>query len=213
MRAHGRSTAGDPDYLWSPEAMAEDVVAFLDALSLDHVHYIGESLGGVTGMALGALWPEYLHTLTLVQTPIRLGQPLNDYCRGDFPTWTEAIRVLGPGGWATKNKNPGDPRTRWEREQWDACDTEALLRLTEATLTMEVEHFVPMISVPTLILAPGASPLTSLKDQRKLEGTIPKARIEVFEEHGHDIYLTEPRRCTERIVDFIGENTPHVADR
>jgi pimeloyl-ACP methyl ester carboxylesterase len=83
-RAHGRSTAGRPDFPWTERAMAEDVVAFLEAMSIRRVPYVGESLGGVTGIAMGAFYPDYLHTLTLVQTPIHLGQRLNDYCRGEF---------------------------------------------------------------------------------------------------------------------------------
>jgi pimeloyl-ACP methyl ester carboxylesterase len=203
MRAHGRSTAGMADFPWTERAMAEDVVAFLDALGIGPVHYVGESLGGVTGIAMGALFPDYLHTLTLVQTPIHLGQGLNDYCRGDFPTWSDALRTLGPGGWVATQLASDDQRSRWEREQWDACDADALVRLADATLTIDAEQYLPQIRVPTLILAPGASPMTSLDDQLLMQAVIPDASIEVFDGRGHDIYLTETRRCTDRIIEFI----------
>ena len=58
MRAHGGSSAGAADHEWSPEGLAADVVAFVDALELDRVHYVGESVGGITGIVLGALHPE-----------------------------------------------------------------------------------------------------------------------------------------------------------
>jgi pimeloyl-ACP methyl ester carboxylesterase len=205
MRAHGGSTAGAPGHEWSVEGLAADVVTFLDSLEYDRVHYVGESVGGITGIVLGARHPERFHSITLVQTPIRLGPLLQDAMRDDYPTWADALRALGPGGWITRNMNPDDPRTAWEREQWDRCDADALARLADATLGVDVENYVPDVRVPTLILAPAASPLTSLDQQLFLRRTIPGAEIEVFEGRGHNIYLDEPRRCTRRVLQFIGQ--------
>jgi 3-oxoadipate enol-lactonase len=187
--------------------MAEDVVDFLDATGIEQVHYIGESLGGVTGIALGARFPDRLLTLTLVQTPIHLGQRLNDYCRGGFPTWSEALRTLGPGGWVATQFPSDDPRSKWEQAQWDACDTDALVRLADSTLTIDVEHYLADIRVPTLVLAPGRSPNTSLDDQLHIQATIPDATIEVFGDRGQDIYLSETGRCTDRISRFVDSRT------
>lgn len=203
MRAHGGSSAGGADLEWSVVGLADDVVAFLDALDLEQVHYVGESVGGITGIVLGARHPERFHSITLVQSPIRLGPLLQDAMRGDYPTWSAALRELGPGGWVTRNMTAGDPHTEWEREQWERCDPEALARLADATLTVDVERYVADVAVPTLILAPAASPLTSLRDQLFLRTTIPDAEIEVFEGRDHNIYLDEPRRCTERILGFL----------
>jgi len=203
MRAHGGSGAGDPGREWTVEGLAADVVAFLDALGLARVHYVGESVGGITGVVLGACHAERFHSITLVQTPIRLGRLLQDAMRGEHATWSEALRTLGPGGWITRNMDPDDPRTRWEREQWDRCDPDALGRLADATLAVDVEAYLPDVSVPTLILAPAESPLTPLADQFLLRTAIPDAQIEVFEGRGHNIYLDEPRRCTDRVLRFL----------
>jgi pimeloyl-ACP methyl ester carboxylesterase len=203
MRAHGGSTAGDRP--WSVELFADDVVAFLDALGLDRVHYIGESVGGITGIALGARSPDRFHSITLVQTPIRLGPLLQDAMRGDYPTWSAALRDLGPGGWVTKNMAPGEAKTEWERAQWDRCDADALARMADVTLHVDVEHYVAGVRTPTLILAPAQSALTSLADQLFLRTTIPRAQIEIFEGRGHNIYNDEPERCTQRIRRFYAE--------
>jgi pimeloyl-ACP methyl ester carboxylesterase len=204
MRAHGGSTAGAPDHQWSPEGLASDVIAFLDALELERVHYIGESVGGITGIVLGALHPERFATITLVQTPIRLGRLLQDAMRGPYERWSDALRELGPGGWVTRNM-PASPRADWDREQWDRCDTDALARLADATLHVDVEQYVAKVGAPTLILAPSSSPLTSIEDQFHLRTTIPDAQIEVFEGRGHNIYLDEPQRCVARVLRFVDE--------
>jgi pimeloyl-ACP methyl ester carboxylesterase len=202
MRGHGGSTPGAPGHEWSPEGLADEVVAFLDALGLERVHYIGESVGGITGIVLGACHPERFATITLVQTPLHL-RPVGDLMRGDFPSWSAAIRALGPGGWVTQNMPPDDPHTSWERSQWDRCDTEALCRLADATRGVDVTHFVARIRVPTLVLAPSASHLTPLADQWFLRTTIPDAEIEIFEGRGHNLYNEEPERCIRRFREFV----------
>lgn len=203
MRAHGGSTSGHRP--WSVERLADDVIAFLDALGLDRVHYIGESVGGITGIALGARAPERFHSITLVQTPIRLGPAVANRMKGEYPSWSAALRDLGPGGWVTRNMPPDSPRTRWEHEQWGRCDVEALAALADATATVDVAHYVPHVRVPTLILAPARSPLTPLADQWSLRTTIPDAQIEIFEGRDHILYQDELGRCTRRVRAFFAE--------
>ena len=203
MRAHGGSTAGDPSYEWSPEALADEVVAFLDALRLQRIHYVGESLGSITGIVLGARYPDRFHTITLVSPMVHL-RAVDPFARaGSFPSWSAAIRELGPGGWRTRDLDPGDPQTAWERAQWDRCDTDGLARLAAATPYVDVADYVVQVRVPTLLLAPTASPLTSLEEQWFLRTAIQDAEIEVFEGCGHDIYNPEAERCISRLLQFI----------
>jgi len=204
MRGHGGSTAGADDHVWSPEGLADDVVAFLDALGLERVHFVGESVGGITGIVLGARHPGRFHTITLVQTPLHL-RGVGDLMRGTYPSWSAAIRALGPGGWTTQNMDADAPRTRWEREQWDRCDTDALCRLADATPQVDVTSYVADIRVPTLLLSPAQSALTPLADQLFLRTTIPGAQLELFEGRGHTVYQDEPERCIARLRRFIAE--------
>ena len=159
-----RLDAGAATHEWSPEGLADEVVWFLDALGLERVHYIGESVGGITGIVLGARYPDRFHSVTLVQTPLHL-RPVGDLIRGSYESWPSAIRALGPGGWTTQNMSADDPRTAWEGAQWDRCDTEALCRLADATPAVDVTAYVAAMRTPTLVLAPTESPLTPLEDQ------------------------------------------------
>lgn len=202
MRGHGGSTAGDPAHVWSPETLADEVVAFLDALGIDRVHYVGESVGGITGIVLGARHPDRFRTITLCQTPTHL-RGVGELMRGEHPTWAAALRALGPGGWTTKNLPAGHPRTEWERAQWDRCDTDALCALADATPHVDVGHHLASMRVPTLLLSPARSPLTSLDDQFAMRRTIPDCEIEVFEGRGHTVYQDEPERCIARLRSFL----------
>ena len=49
-RGHGQTEATAPPY--SFDLLVEDVIALMDALSIDKAHYVGLSLGGMTGLGL-----------------------------------------------------------------------------------------------------------------------------------------------------------------
>ena len=51
-RGHGASPAASAPY--TVEMLADDVIGLLDALSVQRVHFVGLSLGGMIGQALGA---------------------------------------------------------------------------------------------------------------------------------------------------------------
>lgn len=206
MRAHGGSTAGRADHAWSPEALADEVVWFLDALGLERVHYVGESVGGITGIVLGARYPERFATIALCQTPIHL-RGVGELMRGEHASWSAALRELTPGGWTTKNMPAGAPRTEWERQQWDRCDTDALCRLADATPHVDVSAYLGQMRVPTLLLSPARSALTSLADQFAMRNAIPDCEIEVFEGRGHSVYQDEPERCIARLRAFIASRS------
>src|SRR5260370_21611513 len=70
-RGHGQSSCTPGPY--SIEQLGKDVIALLDALDLDRVHFCGLSMGGMTGMWLGANAPERLNKLALFKTPAKIG--------------------------------------------------------------------------------------------------------------------------------------------
>ncbi len=66
MRGHGGSDAVAGDY--TMKALAGDVAAVLDTLSLPRVHYIGLSIGGMIGQAFAINHGEKLKSLMLCDT-------------------------------------------------------------------------------------------------------------------------------------------------
>src|SRR2546425_1327999 len=70
-RGHGQSSVTPGPY--SIERLAKDVIALLDALDLDRVHFCGLSMGGMIGMWLGVNAPERLSKLVLCNTAAKIG--------------------------------------------------------------------------------------------------------------------------------------------
>jgi len=65
-RGHGRS--GVPNGPYTMERLGRDVLAVLDALSLERINWCGLSMGGMVGQWLGANAPERIERLVLTNT-------------------------------------------------------------------------------------------------------------------------------------------------
>ncbi|MDP6131254.1 MAG: alpha/beta fold hydrolase, partial [Dehalococcoidia bacterium] len=55
MRGMGQSSVPPPDYPWSLDNFADDLLGFLDKLGLEKVHLIGETVGGSISMRFATL--------------------------------------------------------------------------------------------------------------------------------------------------------------
>ena len=70
-RGHGASAV--PPAPYTLEAIARDVLALLDALGLDRVHFCGLSMGGLVGMWLAAHAAARVDRLVLCSTAAKIG--------------------------------------------------------------------------------------------------------------------------------------------
>jgi len=86
-RGHGGSSVTDPPY--SVEMLAGDALNLLDHLGIDHVHFCGISLGGLTGQQIALTRPPALKSLTLANTAANIG-PLS--------VWEMRLEALDDGG-------------------------------------------------------------------------------------------------------------------
>ena len=71
IRGLGDSTRpADLEASLTLDNLVSDLVALLDHLGADRVHYCGESMGGILRLALAALHLERVASLALVSTPV-----------------------------------------------------------------------------------------------------------------------------------------------
>lgn len=64
----GHDGSDTPPGPWELEDLASDVVALWDALEIERSHFVGLSIGGMTGQALALGWPERIGALVLADT-------------------------------------------------------------------------------------------------------------------------------------------------
>ena len=107
-RGHGKS--GVPPGPYSMERFGRDVLAILDDLNIDKVHWCGLSMGGMVGQWLGANAPQRFDKIMLANTACYYPDPTN---------WHNRIKAVKEGGIAsvadTVDRGLADggfPRTR-----------------------------------------------------------------------------------------------------
>jgi pimeloyl-ACP methyl ester carboxylesterase len=86
-RGHGQSSS--PAGPYTIEVLGRDVLALLDFLRLDKVHFCGLSIGGQTGMWLGVNAANRLNKLVLSNTAAKIGAT---------DSWNTRIETVSKGG-------------------------------------------------------------------------------------------------------------------
>src|ERR1700692_1709830 len=89
-RGHGKS--GVPPGPYSMERFGRDVLAILDDLNIEKVHWCGLSMGGMVGQWLAANAPERFHKIVLCNTSCYYPDPTN---------WLNRIKAVKEGGIAS----------------------------------------------------------------------------------------------------------------
>jgi pimeloyl-ACP methyl ester carboxylesterase len=209
MRGHGQSSAPKPEHQWSIDELVTDMRSFMDAIGLEQVHYVGESIGGILGIAFAVRWPERLKSLTICNSPTAIRRAGEQALSGLHGTVQSALASEGSKGWGRllieqkiiSGRNPA--HIEWVLSEWAKTPTHVLQGITRTLDGADTVPWLPRIKVPTLILAPSRSPITPLSDQLTMRMLIPNARIAVIEGPGHEIYVEEAEECIRAFLRFL----------
>jgi pimeloyl-ACP methyl ester carboxylesterase len=203
LRGHGRSSDPGPGYEWSLDGQVEDLLAFLDALELSRVHLVGESLGGMIGAAFAAEHPARLHSLTLCSTPLTLGQGKLDE-RG--PSVQNSISDFVQDSWDEGVLTPLDVAQRkWVKSEWERNPAHIRSGIVQWAPTIDLSHALGRIAVPTLLISPLHSPLTSPEEQQELHAAIRGSQLVPVDGYGHELYWDKPGDCLRILGEFLDE--------
>lgn len=158
MLGCGRS--GQPEgYPWSVADHADNAADVIDALGLDRVHFVGETLGGCVGLVMGARYPDRVHSLALMACPFRppstwlLQQSAEIAEHGIEPTLDRDLDTRLD--WA---RYPPGMR-EWYREQRLNCSPRVVAEQYAAQAKENLEWTLDRITAPTLLFVPDASPV------------------------------------------------------
>jgi pimeloyl-ACP methyl ester carboxylesterase len=213
MRGHGQSSDPGPGYRWSIEGVLDDMVGFLDALGLERVHYIGESAGGVFGMAFAARYPDRLKSLTICSSPVILPKmdvdrlvsslgcssqraaltdmPMSDFVKNAVAR--KSLTALGPA------------HLDWMIAEWRKNRTHVLCDLIDLFDTIDLTDHLERIAAPTLVLAPTQSPVVTLEAQRQMASRIPISKLVEIHGFGHEIYVDQADACIGAFKRFLAQ--------
>ncbi len=204
----GQSDVPPTDYRFTAETIAGQIIAALDALSLDRVHWVGESSGGIIGVLLAAAHPERIASLVLCNTPGRIPDEIKRIYALGRDSASAAMRAYGVGEWCRRtlgyrlDVEHADPRLcEWVIAEMDRTSPAVAAALHDCFEAVDARPLLAGISVPVLLLSGDRSRIAS-EQQRALVEHLPRGRLELFAGYGHGVNLLQPERCARASLDF-----------
>jgi 3-oxoadipate enol-lactonase len=186
-RGHGGSqAAGDSCNMHD---LVADSLAVLDALKIERAHYVGLSLGGMSGFGLGIAHPERLLSLCLCDARADMGPAL-------AALWDERIELARQAGcgvlavptterWFGKNFLDSNPSVA-EAFQVTAANTSVngFVGCASAIQSLDYLPKVHKIRTPTTLIV-GANDGVLPQAMQSLQQLIPDSVLEVIPNAGH----------------------------
>lgn len=175
---------------WDFEQYARWAASFLSAMGLDQVTLIGHSNSGAVALVMGALHPERIGRLVLVD-PV-----------GVDPTHS-VLRLL----LARFRDLPLEPR--FSRRAGRAVLYNLLVHprnlLSQAHLsaTQELIKYAPLVRVPTLLAWGARDHTMPVRMAEVLQRLLPDATLVVSRSGSHDWLVEQPARFAAVVTDFV----------
>jgi 3-oxoadipate enol-lactonase len=203
MRGHGNSDLVEE--ACSISTLGHDVLALLDKLRIDKVHFCGLSVGGVIGQWLGANAPERLRYLILCNTAAKIGTPeswnkrIADVEKHGLASITEAVLER----WFTPAFRLASPDAVAPfRAMLHASNPRGYVLVCAALRDMDQRKLVEEIRVPTCVIAGEHDPATTLDDAKFLQARIPGATL-VPLPVAHISNVEAAAQFNQAVIDFL----------
>ncbi|MEO8626340.1 MAG: alpha/beta hydrolase [Candidatus Limnocylindrales bacterium] len=207
----------------SIEGHIADGVAVLDALGWDKPTVIGHSWGGHFALHFAVAQPERVGRLVILDTLGAVGdggiaefgpnllRGLSDAARDRLADLDaqeengeplseeerrEHLGLLWPNYFGDPTSAPPMPYMRFGRAD------ETWLSIMAHFKSVTLEHTLPTVTVPTLVIHGGKSPIP-VAEAQKLAALMPNAQLIVHEGKGHWPWLEEPGFLRGQVAEFI----------
>ncbi len=202
-RGHGKSNV--PPGPYSMERFGRDVLAILDDLNIDKVHWCGLSMGGMVGQWLGANAPERLGKIVLANTACYYPDPTN---------WLNRIKAVKDGGiaaiadtviaaWLTADFREREPQIAAKlKSMLLATPVEGYIACCEALSTLDLREGLPKIKSPVLVIAGRYDMSTPIAAAEMIRSQIPGASLTILDA-AHISNVEQPHAFTDAVVGFL----------
>src|SRR6185437_11631543 len=205
-RGHGKS--GVPPAPYSMERFGRDVLAILDDLEIERVHWCVLSMGGMVGQWLGAHAPQRFGKLILANSACHYPDPTN---------WLNRIKAVKQGGlasvadtviagWLTAGFREREPQITANLEAMLlASPVQGYLACCEALSTLDQRELLPKISSPTLVIAGRQDLATPVAAAEFIRERIPGASMTILDA-AHISNIEQPHAFTEAVIGFLTQH-------
>lgn len=203
-------TGGDLPKDHDIAAMADEVVAVLDASETTTAHFVGHALGGLAGLALAQRQPDRLHSLTVVNA----WAVASAHTRRCFEMRLLLLKHEGPRAYVRAQPIFLYPADWLERNEARVAEEEGhgfstfqgaanLQARIAALLAFDARPWLANLKLPMLIVAARDDVLVPSAMSQDLAAAITDARLHVAAWGAHAINVTEPDLFNSLLLDFL----------
>ena len=204
LPGHGRSGGQPPA---SVEAIADWIVALLDAVGIAKATLVGHSMGSLAALDAAGRHGERVARLVLIgaSVPMPVADALLDAANNDEPAamamingWSHSQRgLLGasavPGMWIY-----GLNRRLMERQQPGTLHND----LTACNTYMKGATAAAAVKCPTLIVAGNRDLMTPARNTKALTDMLPQAKVVTLHSAGHAMMAEQPDALLDALIAF-----------
>jgi 3-oxoadipate enol-lactonase len=202
-RGHGRSNV--PKGPYAMQHFGRDVLAILDGLGIERVHWCGLSMGGMVGQWLGAHAPHRIDKLILSSTACYYA---------DKTIWEQRLKFARSNGiapvaaatmerWFSKDFREANPAVIARMtEMFVKTNLEGYLGCCAAIRDMDHRAMLAKIAAPTLVIAGRLDVGTPPPLNEFIRDHIAGAQL-VTLEAGHISNVEQPQAYTDAVLGFL----------
>lgn len=218
----GTGESDKPGGIYSTELFADDVAAFMQALSINSAHISGLSLGAGVGMSLAIRHPEKVKSLSL-----HAGWDKTDaFLKAVIESWQKTATALGnvtellinsmfPWCFTPElyNSRPDyiDALTAFVRSR-PAMSVAAFMQHSNAVLTHDCAAQLDSITAPTQITVGRQDMLTSTRFANRMREKIRNSELLIFDGCAHAQLYEKVEEFNQKTLHFLhGRATAHAA--
>ena len=210
MRGLGRSSADfDLKSEFTLGNCVEDLVTIIDDLGAQSVHVCGESAGGMVGIALAALHPQRVRTLTLVSTPVSIPKERRaTYGMTGVSEQTDRDAYIEATNRSMRFPADADPGLLdwYKREfQKNRADVQAAMAAGLVS-SANMLPYLPRIEAPVLGLYPSDGPITTPEQKQMLLDNLKSVRLVQLPGTFHKVQLMYPAACATHLLHFAAQH-------
>lgn len=201
MRGMGQSSVPEPGYPWSLAHFAEDLLGLLDALGLEKVHLIGETVGGSIAMHFATAHQERLQTLAVCTSPVTFDTHHADSAdmieREGMTAWVASTigRRLDP-------ELAGPVYRHWYGAQMASVPAHVVSGFQRQAGGGDLRPGLAQVQTPTLVMAAARVPGEVLGDFRGAANVFPNGRLVVFPGVSGFVQHLLPGPCARAWLEF-----------
>jgi 3-oxoadipate enol-lactonase len=195
------------------ENLTGDILSILDQLGAQSVHFCGESMAGILGIALAAMHPQRIRTLTLVSTPVYISDKMKETYSMGHKSRVDAMKEMGRDAWlkATNRSTRFPPETEpallnWYEAEFSKSDNDVQLAMARLVNDANAASFLEKIEAPVLGLYPTAGPITSAEQEQMLIDKLRNFRIVHMATRYHMVHHVAPATCATHLLHFIAQH-------